>query len=203
MVKVRKAAEADRGEVALCIAEGFEKDFAVLCDVDQKVADAIAPALNLERFYVAEAEGGIAGVMAISDGSGRAARADGKALRKYLGFVKGTIGYVVLKEEFEGKVEIPDAAGYIEFVAVRKSWRRQGVASEMIQESMRLSGYRDFVLDVTDVNVDAFNCYRKIGFEVYRRVPEKHAKQKGFGAKVWMRFGLGKMIDRDLWTPEY
>ena len=192
MIKVRKAAEADRGEVALCIAEGFEKDFAVLCNVNQTVAEAITPGLNIERFYVAEAEGGIAGVMAISDGSGRAARADGKALRKHLGFVKGAIGNMVLKEEFEGKVEIPDAAGYIEFVAVRKSYRRQGVASEMMRESMRLSEYRDFVLDVTDVNEKAYNCYRKLGFEEYSRVPERHAKQKGFGAKIWMRFGSGE-----------
>ncbi len=31
MVHIRKAEETDRNSAALCIAEGFEKDFSVLC----------------------------------------------------------------------------------------------------------------------------------------------------------------------------
>lgn len=31
MVHIRKASEIDRDNVALCIAEGFEKDFSILC----------------------------------------------------------------------------------------------------------------------------------------------------------------------------
>lgn len=189
-IQVRPAAEADCGAVALRIAEGFEKDFSVLCRENRTVADAIASGLNLERFYVAEIEGDIAGVMAISDCSGRAARADEKALRKHLGFVKGTIGRLVLKEEFEGKVDIPVTTGYIEFVAVRKKFRKQGVATALLRESMEMSGYRDFVLDVTDVNENAIRCYQKLGFAQFKRVPEKHAKQKGFGAKIWMRLKM-------------
>ena len=31
MVHIRKAEETDRNHVAFCIAEGFEKDFSILC----------------------------------------------------------------------------------------------------------------------------------------------------------------------------
>ena len=137
MVHIRKAKETDRNNVALCIAEGFEKDFSILCKDCQKVADAIAMGLNIERFYVADIKGNIAGVLAISDCNGRAAKAEKVSLKKYFGFAKGIIGTFVLKEEFEKQLEYPVTTGYIEFVAVRKKYRKQGVTTTMLQENMR------------------------------------------------------------------
>ena len=39
---LRKATESDRHHIALCIAEGFEKDFSVLSPDNKKIAAAIA-----------------------------------------------------------------------------------------------------------------------------------------------------------------
>ena len=136
----------------------------------------------------ADVKGNIAGVLAISDCNGRAARAEKVSLKKYFGFFKGTIGTFVLKEEFEKQLEYPVTTGYIEFVAVRKKYRRQGIATAMLRESMLLTNYQDFVLDVTDVNDSAIQCYTSIGFEEFKRIPEKHGKQKGFNEKIFMRY---------------
>ena len=188
MVYVRRAEETDRNNVALCIAEGFEKDFSVLCKDSPKVANAIAAGLNIEKFYIADISGDIAGTMAISDCNGRAARVDKISLKKHLGFLKGFIGALVLKEEFEGQLDYPATTGYIEFVAVRKTYRKQGVATAMLRESMLLTDYQDFVLDVTDVNNNAIQCYTNIGFEEFKRVPEKNGKQKGFNERIYMQY---------------
>lgn len=188
MVHIREANEADRNRVASCIAEGFEKDFSVLCKDHKKVADAIGPGLNMERFYVADIEGDIAGVLAISDCNGRAAKVEKASLKKQFGFVKGSIGTLVLKEEFEGQLAYPITTGYIEFVAVRKKYRKQGIATALLKESMSLTNYQDFVLDVTDVNAGAIKCYTQCGFQEFKRVPEKHGKQKGFLEKIYMRY---------------
>ncbi len=188
MVHIRKASETDRDAVAMCIAEGFEKDFSILCKDNQKVADAIANGLNMEKFYVADVDGNVAGVLAISDCNGRAAKVEKVSLRKQLGLFKGIIGAFVLKEEFEKQLEYPVTTGYIEFVAVRKKYRKQGIASTMLRESMLLTNYQDFVLDVTDINEKAIRCYSSIGFEEFKRIPEKHGKQKGFNEKIYMRY---------------
>ena len=58
----------------------------------------------------------------------------------------------------------------------------------MLQESMLLTNYQDFVLDVTDINNNAIKCYTSIGFEEFKRIPEKHGKQKGFNEKIFMRY---------------
>jgi len=188
MVHIRKAEEADRDLVAFCIAEGFEKDFSILCKDTQKVADAIAAGLDMERFYVADIEGDIAGALAVSDRTGRAARVDRASLKRQFGFLKGTIGAFVLREEFEGQLDYPISTGYIEFVAVRKKYRKQGIATAMLQGSILLTHYQDFVLDVTDINSAAIQCYISFGFEEFKRVPEKHGKQKGFDEKIFMRY---------------
>ena len=91
-------------------------------------------------------------------------------------------------EEFEGQLEYPITTGYIEFVAVRKKYRKQGIATTMLQESMLLAHYQYFVLDVTDINSNAIKCYTNIGFEEFKRISEKHGKQKGFNEKIFMRY---------------
>lgn len=188
MAIIRRATEIDRNVVALCIAEGFEKDFSILCKDTRKVANAISTGLNIDRFYVADIDGEIAGVLAISDCTGRAAKADKASLKKHLGFIKGVIGAFVLKEEFEKTLEYPTTTGYIEFVAVRKEYRRQGIATVMLKESMLLANYQEYVLDVTDINSNAIRCYTNIGFAEFERIAEKHGKQKGFNAKIYMRY---------------
>ena len=57
-----------------------------------------------------------------------------------------------------------------------------------LKESMLLADYQDYVLDVTDINSNAIRCYTNIGFKEFKRIPEKHGKQKGFNEKIYMRY---------------
>lgn len=189
---IRKATENDRYAIALCIAEGFEKDFSVLSKDNKKIASAIATGLQINKFYIAETDGKIMATMAISDCYGRAARVDKPTLRKHLGFIKGLIASIVLKEEFEGQLDYPAGTGYIEFVTVRKEYRGKGIAAFLLKESMELSDYQKFILDVTDTNTTAIQCYLQFGFKEVKRISERHAKQKGFHAKIYMFYSMAE-----------
>ncbi|MDO5564910.1 MAG: GNAT family N-acetyltransferase [Eubacteriales bacterium] len=185
---VRKAKETDRMDIALCISEAFEKDFSVLCKDPSIVAKAINSGIIIDKFYVAELDNEIVGVIAISNCNGRAVITDSSSYKKYFGFVKGLIAKMVLKEEFETPIDYPSTTGYIEFVSVRKSHRRKGIATTLINESLKLSEYSEYVLDVTDINTSAINCYSNFGFEEFNRIKEKHSKQKGFNEKIYMKY---------------
>jgi len=187
-INVKKASESNRNDIALCIAEGFEKDFNVLCKDTKKVANAISSGIQTEKFYVAEADNKIVGVLAISDKNGRAVLTDKSAYIKEFGFLKGNLAKLVLKEEFEQPLDYPETTGYLEFVAVRNDYKRKGVATAMIKSSMILAGYNEYVLDVTDVNESAIKLYTKIGFKEFKRIKEKHGKQKGFNEKIYMKY---------------
>lgn len=187
-INIRQANENDRCDIALCIAEGFKKDFDVLCKNTHTVATAISTGLRISKFYVAESENEVVGVMAISDCNGRAAATDMASYKENFGFFKGNIANLVLKEEFESPLDYPPTTGYIEFVAVRNTHQRKGIATSMLKESMIQSSYEAYVLDVTDVNTAAIRCYSALGFKEFKRVREKHSKQKGFSAKIYMRY---------------
>lgn len=188
MIHVRKAVENDQGPIALCIAEGFKKDFSSLCKSTEKVARAIGGGIRTEQFYVAEAGQEIAGVAAVSNCHLRALSIDSAAYKKNFGLIKGMLACMVLKGEFESKLDYPETTGYIEFVAVREKFRRKGVATAMLRETMAIASYETYVLDVTDINSSAILCYKKLGFQEFKRVNEKYAKQKGFNAKIYMSY---------------
>ena len=187
-INIRQATENDRSDIALCIAEGFKKDFDVLCKNTHTVATAISTGLQISKFYVAESENEVVGVVAISDCNGRAATTDIASYKENFGFFKGSIANLVLKEEFESPLDYPPTTGYIEFVAVRNSHQRKGIATSMLKESMIQSSYEDYVLDVTDVNTAAIRCYSALGFKEFKRAKEKHSKQKGLSTKIYMKY---------------
>ena len=187
-INIRQADENDRSAIALCIAEGFKKDFDVLCKNTQTVATAISTGIQISKFYVAESKNEVVGVVAISDCNGRAAETDIASYKKSFGFIKGYIAYLVLKEEFESLLDYPPTTGYIEFAAVRNTHQRKGIATSMLKESMMQSSYEDYVLDVTNVNTAAIRCYSALGFREFKRVKEKHSKQKGFSAKIYREY---------------
>ncbi|MCI9128271.1 MAG: GNAT family N-acetyltransferase [Eubacterium sp.] len=189
-INIRQANENDRNDIALCIAEGFKKDFDVLCKNTHTVATAINTGIQISKFYVAESQNKVVGVVAISDCNGRAVVTDISSYKKNFGFIKGNIANLVLKEEFESSLDYPPTTGYIEFVAVRNTHQRKGIATFMLKESMTQSSYEDYVLDVTDVNTAAIRCYSALGFKEFKRVEEKHSKQKGFSAKIYMRYKM-------------
>lgn len=187
-INVRQARENDRNHIALCIAEGFKKDCDVLCKDTHKVSAAISTGIQISKFYVAEFENKVIGVLAISDCKGRAATTDIVSYKKNFGFIKGIIAYLVLKEEFEAPLDYPPTTGYIEFVAVRNAYQRKGIASTLLKESVSQSSYKDYVLEVTDINTAAIRCYSALGFEEFKRIEEKRSKQKGFSARIYMRY---------------
>lgn len=149
-INIRQANENDRSVIALCIAEGFKKDFDVLCKNTHTVAAAISTGIQISKFYVAESQNKVVGVVAISDCNDRAAATDITSYKENFGFIKGNIANLVLREEFESSLDYPPTTGYIEFAAVR--------------------------------------CYSALGFKEFKRVHEKHSKQKGFSAKIYMRY---------------
>lgn len=192
---IRPAEPEDRDALARCIAEGFERDFSILCKDIGKTARALAGGIQTQRFFVAEQAESSAGrppalwgAAAVSDCRGRAVKTDRAAYLKHFGPLRGRLALLALKPEFEPPLDYPPSVGYLEFVAVGRQFRRRGVATALLQKIVTSGLYADYILDVTDINAAAIQCYEKAGFREFQRVPEKHRKQKGFSAKIYMKY---------------
>lgn len=187
-VIIRAAKEEDRFKIALVIAYGFEKDFVFLNKDMTKIANIIQNGIHIDKFYVAMLEDTIIGVTACTDCYGRAIDVDKKAYKKHLGFIKGMIATLVMKEEFMKPLNYPKTTGYIECVTVDINHRGKGIAGIMLKYIFENLKYNEYILDVTDININAIHCYEKLGFKEFNRIKEKHGKQKGFNEKVYMKY---------------
>lgn len=181
---IRKATESDRCSIAICIAEGFERDFSFFCKDTEKVVKALVTGIRTERFYIAEIGAEAVAVAGISDHTGRAVYTDYYALCKNFGWIKGIFAKLVLKPEFERTLPYPSDTGFIEFVAVRKSHRRQGIASVLLRESMRMAAYQEYILDVIAENTSAMKCYQKLGFREFKRSKKQNRYMKIYMSKT-------------------
>ncbi len=188
--QIRQGNAADSEGIANILLNAFDKEFAAFVRnvgrdaVLRFLADSIAP----ERFFLAQNDREMIAVLAISDSKGRAMKGAKHAAIRYFGPVFGRLMYYATFREFEAPLHDPPSTGYIEFVAVDKVFQRQGWASKLLQESMKLSPYTHYVLDVADTNTGAYACYARLGFVETRRESVRMAKQKGFREKIYMEY---------------
>jgi 8-oxo-dGTP diphosphatase len=185
---VRPAVESDRAGIASVIVEAYRREFATLSRDAEKVTAALTPAIEVERFFVADRHGDVIGAIACTDHTGRAMRIRAADWRGRLGFARGALAARILAPQWMSQLDYPDATGYIEFVAVAERARRQGIATRLVEGVIAQTRYTDFELEVTDVNMPARECYRKIGFVDVRRKKEKFGRIKGFRERIYMHY---------------
>lgn len=192
-MNIRKAEKSDQEGIALCIAEGFKRDFDLLCKDTKKVAKALSLGIQTDKFYVAEAENKIVGVAGVSDCTGRAVKTDTVAYIRNFGLLKGLLAKLVLKGEFEKPLKYPASTGFIEFVAVRRSEQRKGIATKLLKTCLLTCSYQEFILDVISANAAAFSCYTNLGFKEFKRISEKHGHKEAY-EKILMRYEKGEHL---------
>jgi 8-oxo-dGTP diphosphatase len=187
-VTVRPAVEADRGAIASVVVEAYRHEFSTLSRNMQNIAAALTPTIEINRFFVADRTGDVVGAIACTDHTGRAMRVNPADWRRHLGVVRGELSARILAREWMSRLDYPATTGYIEFVAVAERARRQGIATKLVEGVIAQTLYTEFELEVTDVNVAARDCYRKIGFVDIKRVKERFGRFKGFTARIYMRY---------------
>jgi 8-oxo-dGTP diphosphatase len=185
---VRPAVESDRAGIASVIVEAYRREFATLSRDADKIAAALTPAVEIDRFFVADRGGDVIGAIACTDYTGRAMRVVAADWRRHLGVVRGALAARILARQWTSRLDYPASTGYLEFVAVAERARRQGIATKLVEGVIDRTPYTDFELEVTDVNTPARDCYRKIGFLDVRREKEKFGRIKGFRERVYMRY---------------
>ncbi|MBT2757462.1 GNAT family N-acetyltransferase [Mesobacillus foraminis] len=190
-----KADEVDldvRTQMSEIFAEGFTQWLVFFSKDKDVIAKAFAHMFILDQFFVAIANGEIAGVTACTDGTKKSVRLNKKELRKHLGFFKGSMAGIFLKKEFEAPYEnFPPNTGSVEFVGTAPEFRGQGVASQIIRHIFENTTYNNYVIqEVADTNIPAMNLYKKMGFEEYKRkaVPQKLAKKIGINNFLALKY---------------
>src|SRR3954469_18478743 len=96
---VRPAVESDRAGIAAVIVEAYRHEFSTLSHNMDNVAAALTPAVEIDRFFVADRGGDILGAVACTDHAGRAMRVNAADWRRHLGVVRGALAARILARQ--------------------------------------------------------------------------------------------------------
>lgn len=153
-----------RNQMSRIFADGFTQWLGYFSKDTNVISKAFAHMFVLDQFYIAIADNKIAGMVACTDCNTLSVRLNKKELRKYLGFVKGSIAGIILKKEFEAPFKNPPAdTGSIEYVGTAFEFRGKGVATQIIQYIFDNTPYTEYIIEeVADTNIPAMNLYKKI-----------------------------------------
>lgn len=173
-IEIRPARDNECSDIARCIAEGFERDFSFFSKDMDLVIRALIPGIHFKRFFVAVHQNEVVGVAGISDCTGRALSTCCLAYWKYFGLLRGTLAKLILRNEFEYSLPYPLHVGFIEFVAIRKAYRRQGIATLLLKKGMQQAGYAEYVMETIEENASAMSCYLRLGFRPFATRKKKN-----------------------------
>ncbi|MDL2236650.1 GNAT family N-acetyltransferase [Christensenellaceae bacterium OttesenSCG-928-K19] len=167
--EIKRAGNVHRKAIAGLIVQAFWEDFQSFEQTPERIERALVQGIDPVRFFLALCEEEIIGVAACSDMEGRAMTIHSPQT-------------LVLQELLE------DGTAFIEFVAVAKGSRRQGVATALVRTIVKQGGKQIYKLNVNEGNLPAIRCYEKLGFEPFKHIVED-APGGGFRRKICMKRG--------------
>ncbi|QQK80157.1 N-acetyltransferase [Salicibibacter cibi] len=173
-------------EVAAVFVDGYEKDLAFLSNNREKLVEAFQKMISPDVFFIATLEDEIVGILACSNNKNRALTIDKTILRNSFGYVKGSMAYHFMKDEFNKKLSYQDETGYIECVATTVKARSKGVSTALMRYVLANENYYRYILEVVDTNEVAYRLYKKLGFTEFERKKERFSKMKGFKHRIYM-----------------
>ncbi|AXF57427.1 GNAT family N-acetyltransferase [Salicibibacter kimchii] len=173
-------------EVSAVFVDGYEKDLAFLSNNREKLIEAFQKMICPDVFYFATLEGDIVGILACSNNQNRALTIDKTILRNSFGYVKGSMAFHFMKDEFNKKLSYQDDTGYIECVATTVKARGKGVSTALMSYVLENEDYHRYILEVVDTNEVAYRLYKKLGFTEFERKKEGFSKMKGFEHRIYM-----------------
>jgi len=167
---VRKARESDNLNIAKTIAFSFEKIFSVFTKDMERMAKVFENGIAADRFYVAEQNEKIIGIVACGDSTGRVLKSTKDECKKHLGLIRGLLAFKIIRSELMRPHTYPATTGYIDVIGVLQQARGKGVAKELLKAIVDNSKYNELVLDVDSDNTQAIKSYTDFGFVEYKRV---------------------------------
>ncbi|WP_424475143.1 GNAT family N-acetyltransferase [Oceanobacillus kimchii] len=179
-----------REKFSKTFVDGFGEDLRYFTEDREKLAKALEHIFILENFYITVVDEDIAAITFCTNGDKLAIQHNKKELRKHLGWLKGTIANVVFKKEFQKPpVKTGDKIANIGFVATAEKYRRQGMASTLMNYILSLPQYETFLLEtIADTNTSALQLYKNLGLKEIKRTKQKHTKFSGINYYIDMAY---------------
>ena len=168
---VKKVLESDAGNIGKTLTLSFEKTLSLFSKDMERFSKIFDNGIQTDRFFVAEENGEMIGVIACSDcNTGRAIGTTKSKCIKHLGAIRGRIAFKFIYSDLMAQLPYPETTSYIDVVGVLEKARGKGVAKEMLKTIIENNlQYDEFILEVDSINSSAKKSYIDFGFVEFKR----------------------------------
>ena len=176
-----------RQAVEIYAASFYEPLSFISVDLDI-IADILEQSFVPKNHYVALLDGNVVGVISLSDSKGRSQHIRRDALTARLGLLRGSIAFFRLRAVLGQPLDLSEYQCYIDSVATDTAFRGMGISKAMQRYLLQTLPYKEYLLEVAEMNSRAIRDFAELGFIVERRKPQRSFwKPSSEGGKVSMR----------------
>ena len=161
-----------RQAVEIFAASFYEPLSFISADLDL-LADILEEAFVPKHHFVALLDGNVVGVISLSDSNGRSQQIKRDALVSHLGLVRGTIAFFRLRGVLGQPMDLNEYQCYIDSVATDSAFRGMGISKAMQLYLLQTLPYKEYLLEVAEMNFRAIRMYEELGFSVENRKPQR------------------------------
>jgi ribosomal protein S18 acetylase RimI-like enzyme len=193
MLEIKKIENNDinRNKVTEIFIDAYYNLLSMFNKNKESLCKAFKNTFLLNHFYGAFIKDELVGIFALTDEKERCFKIEKKPFVKYFGLIKGTFAYMTLRKEFEHKINLQKNGYFIEAVATKTNYLKQGIATAMIKYAIENNNYLE--LDVADTNSTAFKIYEKLGFKIFKEIEVKYFKKMiGHNKRIYMNYDKEK-----------
>lgn len=176
-----------RQAVEIYAASFYEPLSFISGDLDV-IADILEESFVPKNHYVALLDGNVVGVISLSDSRNRSQHIRRDLLVSRLGVVRGTIAFFRLRGVLGQPLDLNEYQCYIDSVATDSAFRGMGISKAMQRYLLQTLPYKEYLLEVAEMNFRAIRMYEELGFIVERRKPQRSFwKPSSEGGKLALR----------------
>lgn len=195
--KIKNLSDLDEdstSEMSRIFIENFGHIFQNFSKDKELLRECFERSFIYDMIYVAFDDDKVVGFIAYSSYKGRVINVSKKTFCNHFGKIKGSIFSWKLKRSMGRQIVNEANQCYVDFVAVDKSYRRKGVAIELFNYIHEHLIFDEFILDVSNKNLEAQNLYKKLGYITVKINKSIITRFRGFGDLIVMKYRLTEKI---------
>lgn len=171
-------------EAARFIAEQFEDLFRFKRQSQKRLRNLLEQALVESQCIVMLDDEKIIGLVTISTTTKPSLSISRRQVQKILGYGQG---WLFCLRFMNSEINLGGTDVYLSTLAVHPDYRRQGIATQLIQWVIQNHPQNTYLLEVNKVNKGAIRLYESLGFQVFKRKKQYFAKQSRSNELLYMK----------------
>lgn len=165
----------NKQEAARFIAQQFEELFWFKKQGQNRLISLLEQALVESQCVVALDDDKIIGLVTVSTVTKPSLSISRRQVQKILGYARG---WLFCLRFMNSSLNLAETEVYLSTLAVHPDYRRQGIATRLLEWVIENNPKSTYLLEVNKVNKGAIKLYKSLGFQVFKR--KKHDITKLF-----------------------